>query len=176
VVPLDRRFFSGGANSVRGWRLRELGPGGAVPPVDTTADVQGTPANILGGDLKLETSVELRTTLFPRLLAARWGGAVFLDAGNMWFGPRNDGFGATSDAPDTPSLSAAAGGDGKFDGLGALLDVGVGGGLGLRLEWEYLIVRFDLAYRLHDPSPRNDDIFGDQFRGPLLHFGIGQAF
>ena len=176
VVPLDRRFFSGGANSVRGWRLRELGPGGAVPPVDTTADVQGAPANILGGDLKLETSMELRTTLLPRLLAARWGGAVFLDAGNMWFGPRNNGFGTTSDDPDTSSRSAATGGDGKFDGLDALLDVGVGGGLGLRLEWEYLIVRLDLAYRLHDPSPRNDDIFGDQFRGPLLHFGIGQAF
>jgi len=48
--------------------------------------------------------------------------------------------------------------------------------VGLRLEWQYLIVRFDLAYRLHDPSVRNDDIFADDFSGPLLHFGIGQAF
>jgi hypothetical protein len=54
--------------------------------------------------------------------------------------------------------------------------VGVGGGVGLRIEWQYLIVRFDLAYRLHDPSPRNNDVFADDFNGPLLHFGIGQAF
>jgi len=173
VVPLDRRFFSGGANSVRGWRLRELGPGGAVPPVDTTTSVQGGLANILGGDIKLESSIELRTTLLQRLLAARWGGAAFLDVGNMWFGPRNQGFGDTA---AEGARGIADGRDGQFDGLDSLLDVGVGGGVGLRLEWEYLVVRLDLAYRLRDPSPRNDDIFADRFSGPLLHFGIGQAF
>ena len=181
VVPLDRRFFSGGASSVRGWRLRELGPGGALLPDDTTASVQGGLANILGGDIKLESSVELRTTLIQRLFAARWVGATFLDVGNVWFGPRNQGFGRT----DTLAAKAAGtlgregtvqGRTGRFDGLDSLLDVGVGSGVGLRLEWEYLIVRLDLAYRLHDPSPRNDDIFADNFGGPLLHFGIGQAF
>ena len=180
VVPLDRRFFSGGANSVRGWRLRELGPGGAVPPVDTTTSVRGGFANILGGDIKLESSIELRTTLIQRLLAARWGGATFLDVGNMWFGPRNRGFGQreVSDSTGQQGLTAALaeGDDGRFRGFESLLDVGVGGGFGLRLEWEYLVVRLDLAYRLHDPSPRNDDVFGDNFSGPLLHFGIGQAF
>ena len=181
VVPLDRRFFSGGANSVRGWRLRELGPGGAVPPVDTTTSVRGGFANILGGDIKLESSIELRTTLIQRLLAARWGGATFLDVGNMWFGPRNRGFGQRDEASDSMgqqglAAALAEGGDGRFRGFESLADVGVGGGFGLRLEWEYLVVRLDLAYRLHDPSPRNDDVFGDNFSGPLLHFGIGQAF
>ncbi|GEM_PF-271698 len=179
VVPLDRRFFSGGANSVRGWRLRELGPGGAVPPVDTTTSVQGGLANILGGDIKLESSVELRTTLLQRLLAARWGGAAFLDVGNMWFGPRNRGFGERPGPEGGTAQQVQTSGDardGQFDGFDSLLDVGVGGGVGLRLEWEYLVVRLDLAYRLHDPSPRNDDIFADRFSGPLLHFGIGQAF
>jgi len=181
VVPLDRRFFSGGANSVRGWRLRELGPGGAVPPVDTTTSVRGGFANILGGDIKLESSIELRTTLIQRLLAARWGGATFLDVGNMWFGPRNRGFGQRDEASDSVGQQGLAGAlaegdDGRFRGFESLTDVGVGGGFGLRLEWEYLVVRLDLAYRLHDPSPRNDDVFGDNFSGPLLHFGIGQAF
>jgi len=181
VVPLDRRFFSGGANSVRGWRLRELGPGAALSPADTATSVRGGLANILGGDIKLESSIELRTTLIQRLLAARWGGATFLDVGNMWFGPRNRGYGQGGDSLSTTTQRGAAraqpdGRDGRFRGFESLLDVGVGGGVGLRLEWEYLIVRFDLAYRLHDPSPRDDDVFGENFSGPLLHFGIGQAF
>ena len=179
VVPFDRRFFSGGANSVRGWRLRELGPGEGLP-FDTTASVRGRPSNILGGDIKLESSIEIRTTLIQSFLAARWVGATFLDAGNVWFGPRNRGFGREA-SPNGAGQNLQSGRrtenrDGHFRGLESLLDVGVGGGAGLRLEWEYLIVRLDLAYRLHDPSPRNDDIFADRFGGPLLHFGIGQAF
>ncbi len=180
VIPFDRRFFSGGASSVRGWRLRELGPGKGLP-FDTTASVQGGPSNILGGDIKLESSVELRTTLLQDLLAARWVGATFLDAGNVWFGPRNPGFGGDESGRDEEGQNeetAIQNGarDGDFRGFESLLDVGIGGGAGLRIEWQYLIVRLDLAYRLHDPSPRNDDIFADDFSGPLLHFGIGQAF
>jgi outer membrane protein assembly factor BamA len=180
VVPFERRFFSGGANSVRGWRLRELGPGEGLP-FDTTASVQGRPSNILGGDVKLESSVELRTTLIQDFLAARWAGATFLDAGNVWFGPRNPGFGEDESSADEGGRDGGAATrngarDGHFRGFESLLDVGVGGGVGLRIEWQYLIVRFDLAYRLHDPSPRNNDVFADDFNGPLLHFGIGQAF
>jgi len=171
LVPFDRRFFSGGANSVRGWRLRELGPGGAGQRID-----------FLGGDVKLESSVELRTTLLRNVLAADWVGATFLDVGNVWFGPRNQGFSETEQptngfgADPPPPQDVSEGGDGKFRGLGALDEVGVGAGLGVRIEWEYLVVRFDLAYRLRDPSPQNDDVFSDDFGGPLLHFGIGQAF
>ncbi len=180
VVPLDRRFFSGGANSVRGWRLRDLGPGGTQLPEDSTASVQGGLSNILGGDIKIESSVELRTTLLQQFLTARWVGATFLDVGNVWFGPRNRGFGQREVASDLAMKSLEGERqevrDGRFDGLDFLLDMGVGSGIGLRLEWQYLIVRFDLAYRLHDPSPRNNDLFGDDFSGPLLHFGIGQSF
>jgi outer membrane protein insertion porin family len=180
VVPFDRRFFSGGANSVRGWRLRDLGPGAAQLPDEATASVDEGPSNILGGDIKLESSVELRTTLLQQFLATRWVGATFLDAGNVWFGPRNRGFGevdpATEAAEVLETSSQTDAPDGQFSGIDSLLDVGVGGGFGLRLNWQFLIVRFDLAYRLHDPTPRNDDVFGDNFSGPLLHFGIGQAF
>jgi outer membrane protein assembly factor BamA len=175
LVPFDRRFFGGGASSVRGWRLRELGPGGAGQQID-----------FLGGDLKLESSVELRTTLLRNILGANWVGAGFLDVGNVWFGPRNQGF-SGEDAPQNglDPEPAASGGEsrptaaienGKFRGLSALTEVGVGSGLGLRIEWEYLVVRFDLAYRLHDPSPQNGDVFSENSGGPLLHFGIGQAF
>ena len=169
LVPFDRRFFGGGASSVRGWRLRELGPGGAGQQID-----------FLGGDLKLESSVELRTTLLRNVLGASWVGAGFLDVGNVWFGPRNQGFsgGEVQNGlnPGENPRSVAAIEDGKFQGLGALTEVGMGAGPGLRIEWDYLVVRFDLAYRLHDPSPQNDDVFSDSFGGPLLHFGIGHAF
>lgn len=171
LVPFDRRFFSGGANSVRGWRLRELGPGGVGQGID-----------FLGGDIKLEASAELRTTLLRNVLAANWVGATFLDVGNVWFGPRNQGFEGTTEQ-DRELLNGGSSGSllprsqsGRFTGLDSMKDVGVGSGIGLRIEWEYLVVRFDLAYRLHDPSPVNDDVFSDNFTDPLLHFGIGHAF
>jgi len=166
IVPFDRRFFSGGASSVRGWRLRELGPGDAN--LNMTDSANGDIANILGGDIKLETSVELRTTLFRDVLAARWIGASFVDAGNVWFGPRNPGL-------NTPT-GRRSNRDGKFRVPEFLGEVGVSTGGGLRLSWEYLLVRLDLAYPLHDPAPSNDDIFADSFSGPLLHFGIGHSF
>ena len=166
VVPFDRRFFSGGASSVRGWRLRGLGPGAAALDVSDRAD--GDVANILGGDVKLEASAELRTTLFRNVLAARWIGATFLDAGNVWFGPRNPGLRA-----DVVERRRR---DGKIRVPDFLQEMGVSTGGGLRLAWQYLIVRLDLAYRLNDPSPANDDVFADSFSGPLLHFGIGHAF
>jgi outer membrane protein assembly factor BamA len=162
LVPFDRRFFSGGASSVRGWRLRELGPGAAALEVD---DASGDVANILGGDIKLESSVELRQTLIGSLFTARWIGTTFVDAGNVWFGPRNPGLDGRGD-----------GRDGVFRVPAFLGELGVSSGVGLRLAWDYLIVRLDLAYPLNDPSPQNDDIFADRFSGPLLHFGIGHTF
>jgi len=179
LVPFDRRFFSGGASSVRGWRLRKLGPGGAGQPApDTTRTRQSDITGLLGGDLKLEAGAELRTTLLRNILAADWVGATFLDVGNVWFGPRNQGFGIDDREPDMPaSLSQVSlTRSGRFRGFDSLTEVGVGSGVGLRIEWEYLIVRLDLAYRLHDPSPQNDDVFANEFSGPLLHFGIGHAF
>lgn len=179
VVPFDRRFFSGGANSVRGWRLRELGPGNAGLPVDSAGAVGTEASSILGGDLKLESSVEVRTRLIQNLLAAEWVGAAFLDAGNMWFGPRNRGFGQVDDGSAESTLQEPAESavqDGRFRSLSALTEVGVGAGVGIRIEWDYIIIRFDLAHRLRDPSPRNDDVFSDSYQGPLFHFGIGQTF
>jgi outer membrane protein assembly factor BamA len=143
---------------VRGWRLRELGPGGAGQRID-----------FLGGDIKMESSIELRTTLLRNVLAADWVGATFLDAGNVWFGARNESLVEGGETFETDE-------NGKIRGIGDLAEVGVGSGFGLRIEWPYLIVRFDLAYRLNDPAPANDDVFSDRFGGPLLHFGIGQSF
>ncbi len=147
VVPFDRRFYVGGAGSVRGWRLRELGPGD-VPP--------GEAAFVQGGDIKLELGLELRTVLLRQVFAADWSLALFSDAGNVWLGPRN------------PTAA------GRFR-FGEFADeIAVGAGVGLRVAYDFLILRFDLGWQVHSPVP-GAGLFPEGNR-PLFHFGIGQAF
>jgi outer membrane protein assembly factor BamA len=163
VVPFDRRFFAGGAFSVRGWRLGELGPGDASLATEATTSEA---TNILGGDIKLEGSLEFRHTVFKRVLAAEWILAPFIDAGNVWFGPRNPGL--SGSGPGSPT--------GKFRPGTIYREIGVGAGVGLRIAWEYLIVRFDLAVPVFDPARRDLGILPDGLRRPLPHFGIGHTF
>lgn len=153
VIPFDRRFYSGGASSIRGWPLRGLGPG----RVRFADNVDG--ANLLGGEIKLELSGELRQRMLHRVLAADWIGAVFTDVGNVWLGPRNPG-------PDA----------GRFRFNRFYRELAWSGGLGLRLAWEYLIVRLDLAYRIHDPARTGTVLLPDGLHRPMLHFGIGHTF
>ena len=153
VVPFDRRFYSGGATSVRGWSLREL------RPLADTLSADGSVPNILGGDVKLEASLELRTTFAENALGADWVAALFVDAGNVWFGPRN---------PGPP--------EGRFRFDRFYRQIGVGAGVGLRLAWDYLILRLDAAYKVHDPLAPGRGLFTRNLRRPRLHFGIGHAF
>ena len=148
VVPFDRRFYSGGASSVRGWNFRTLGPGGLT----------GEGAFVQGGDIKLEASAEARLTFLRRFLGADWQLALFADVGNVWFGPRNPG---------------DEGGRFRFDQF--YNELGVGGGYGLRIGWEYLILRFDLGHKVHIPGT-DSGLFPEGLGSPLFHFGIGQAF
>ena len=161
VVPFGRRFYAGGASSVRGWGLRELRPG---RPVGTDPDapsdlLTGDAPNLLGGDIKLEAAVELRQRLLEDALGSTdWIGALFVDAGNAWIGPRNPG-------PDALRFR-----------LGDFYEqIGVGSGLGLRLDWDFLVLRLDAAFKVHDPL-QSDNPFPDGFSEPRLHFGIGHAF
>ena len=172
VVPFDRRFYSGGASSVRGWRLRELGPG-TVHFVSDSLARRTDEANLLGGDVKLEASVELRHTMLERLLAARWIGVLFMDAGNVWLGPRNPGFESSEALPAFNQNPAEAG---RFSLDSFYRELGVGAGLGLRLAWDYLILRLDLATRVYDPTQQQLDFFPNGLNYPMLHFGIGHAF
>ena len=159
IVPFDRRFYSGGANSVRAWRLRELGPGSARFTSDSDSLVaKSDGSNILGGDIKVEMSAELRSIMLRNLFSANWLVAVFADAGNVWLGPRN---------PGDP--------DGRFRLADFPGELGVGAGIGLRIGWEYIIVRLDMAYKMHDPR-RQGDFMPDRFKKPVLQFGIGHTF
>ncbi len=170
VIPFDRRFYAGGASSVRGWGLRELGPGGArfatADEMDTTNVQAGDVTNILGGEVKLEAGLELRTNLLRSVLAADWLGVLFADAGNVWFGPRNPGFG-----DDVPRSA-----NGQFRVDAFFREIGVGSGIGLRIAWEYLIIRLDLGLKVYDPRRRGDGLMPDGFGDIQPHFGIGHAF
>lgn len=154
VVPFDRRFYSGGASSVRAWRLRELGPGGAS--FSDSVGVGGT--NILGGEIKLEASLEHRQVLIRGLFEADWSIATFVDIGNVWSGPRNPG----------PSA-------GRFRLDQFYRDLGVGSGIGIRLGWDYLIVRLDFAFKVHDPL-RRGEFMPDGLSDLVAQFGIGHTF
>ena len=137
VLPFEKRYFSGGANSVRGWSVRSLGPG----------RFKGNDGNIdfinQTGDMKLDLNAEYRAHLFWKL-----GGALFVDAGNIW---------------TLRSYQEQQGGQFKLKHL--LSDMAVSYGLGLRFNFDYFIVRFDLGMKAVNPAYAE----ADEEHYPLLH-------
>ena len=122
VLPFEKSFFAGGANGIRAWQARTLGPGSFR---DTTA--LETFNNI--GDIRLEGSVEFRFKLTSML-----EGALFVDAGNVWL-LRED------------ALRPGA----HFEADRFVSEIAVGAGFGARLDFDFFLVRFDLGLQLKDP-------------------------
>jgi outer membrane protein assembly factor BamA len=120
LLPFDKAFFAGGANDIRAWHARTLGPGS----YKDTLNIEN------GGDIKLEANVEYRTSIFKILETA-----LFIDAGNIWV--RND---------NTSSLPGS-----QFDFKNILPQTAVGGGVGLRFNFTFFILRTDFAVKLLDP-------------------------
>ena len=124
VLPFEKRYFSGGANSVRGWSVRELGPG----------KFKGTDGRIdfinQTGDLKLDLNAEYRTSLFWK-----FQGAVFLDAGNIW---------------TLRNYEEQPGGQFKFSEF--YKQIAAAYGIGLRLNFDYFILRFDMGMKAINPA------------------------
>jgi outer membrane protein assembly factor BamA len=121
VLPFEKRYFSGGANSVRAWPVRGLGPGSYNDP---EADFYNQT-----GDVKLEANAEYRFKLLWIL-----EGAFFLDAGNVY----------TIRKDISPE-----GGLFTFDSFAE--KIAVGSGLGLRFDLTYFIFRLDMGLKLRDP-------------------------
>ena len=145
-LPLEHSFLSGGANGIRGWRLRELGPGN-LNPENVNLVVEGL------GDLQAMLSMEWRSHW-----VSPWDLAWFIDAGNVWL--------HGADAP-----VATRWGD---TGWGS---VAVGSGLGVRYDFEVVVLRMDAGVRVHDPV----QVEGQRWlgRGPwrgALHLGVGMPF
>ncbi len=145
VIPLNRRFFAGGANDIRGWDPFRLGPGGI--------DEREVPIN--GGDIKLAGFAELRYVFSRNFLSTNWIIAAFTDIGNIWYGPRSEFT------------------EGQFK-LDTFLDeLAVGSGIGLRLDWDFVVFRIDLAYRMRDLGNEPGTNF---LQRSNFHFGIGHSF
>ena len=154
ILPFEKRYFSGGANSVRGWSVRSLGPGRYRDKDGNINFITQT------GDLKLDLNLEYRAHLFWK-----FGGALFVDAGNIW---------TLRDYPDQPG--------GQFQLQRILKDLAVSYGLGLRLNFDYFIIRFDLGMKAVNPAFETDDdehfpIIHPRLRRDLaFHFAVGLPF
>lgn len=124
TVPYAEQFYVGGANSVRAFTVRSIGPGSYRAPGDTPDDYFDQT-----GTFKFEANVEYR---FP--IAGALHGAVFLDAGNVWL---------LKDDPTRPG--------GLLRGSTFLRDLATGTGAGLRLDISMLVIRADLGIGIHAP-------------------------
>lgn len=154
VLPFEKRYFSGGANSVRGWSVRSLGPG----------RYKGHDGNInfitQTGDMKLDMNLEYRTHLFWK-----FGGAFFVDAGNIW---------TIRDYEQQPG--------GQFKLQNLLSDMAVSYGLGIRLNFDYFIMRFDMGMKAVNPAYESEEeehyaiIHPRLSRDFAFHFAVGLPF
>ena len=143
ILPFEKRFFSGGANSVRGWSVRSLGPGKFIGRDGRIDFINQT------GDMKLDLNLEYRASLFWK-----FGGALFIDAGNIW---------TLRDYEDQPG--------GQFKISEFWQQIAVSYGFGLRLNFDYFVVRFDMGMKAVNPAYEDEK---DHF--PILHPRLSRDF
>lgn len=124
-IPFVRQFSVGGQNSVRGWQIRDLGPGGYISP-----DADSITLPYQTGDFIIEGALEYR---FP--IKGFIKGAFFIDAGNVWVLSDIDG-------RENSQLTA------DF-----YKQIAVASGFGIRLDFTYFLLRFDLGYKIRNPYP-----------------------
>jgi hypothetical protein len=152
VLPFEKRYFGGGANSVRGWSTRTLGPG------TFSRDSTGHDFGHRVGDIKLDFSVEYRRK-FTRLIEV----AAFVDAGNIW---------TIKEYSEQPG--------GLFSLNNFYKELAASYGLGIRFDLNFLIIRIDGGMKAHNPAlPEGSrwTIFKPDFgRDFAFHFAIGYPF
>lgn len=152
TVPYAEQFYCGGANSVRAFTVRSLGPGSYHAPADTPSDYFDQT-----GTFKFEANLEYRFPIYSIV-----HGAVFVDSGNVWL---------LKDDPSRPG--------GQLKASTFLRDLALGTGVGLRLDFGMLIVRGDLGIGIHAPYDTgrhgyyNMTSFGNSL---AFHLAIGYPF
>ncbi len=155
ALPLEQRFYGGGANSLRGWHSRTVGPG--MAPIDTAFTIANQT-----GDLKLEANLELRFPIYNIIK-----GAVFVDAGNIWELPHY--------AEDKETIENE---NAILTWKNMLKSTALSWGAGIRADLQMLVIRVDLGVKGYDPAAQ-------AWRGPdrwfkpdgfTIHFGVGYPF
>ena len=150
-IPFDRRYYSGGANSIRGWSVRSLGPG-SMKQDSTISFVHQV------GDIRMDANIEYRSKLFWRFELA-----LYVDAGNIWTIHKYD---------YQP--------DGNFQFNRFYKEIAASYGLGLRLDFDYFLVRFDTGFKAYNPQEtgiRKWAISNPNFTNNFAwHFAVGYPF
>ena len=153
ALPFEKHFYGGGANSLRGWQARTVGPG--CSPRDTSFVIPNQT-----GDMKLEANIEYRFNMFWKV-----AGAVFVDAGNVWMLNYKDNSGNADDSMF------------RWNSLGE--SIAANWGVGVRLNLGFLLLRVDMGMKVHDPSRDQKWVSpGKWLRRDnyALHFGVGYPF
>jgi len=148
-LPFEKLFYAGGANSLRGWQARTIGPGSAQ--IDTTFSIPNQT-----GDFKLEVNAEYRFNMFWKV-----EGALFADAGNIW------------------TLRSEPGREeGLFKLNSFYKSIAFNWGVGARLNLDFVILRLDLGMVAYDPVIKRWIKPGEWFRRDTysLQFGVGYPF
>lgn len=151
VLPFEKRFYAGGANGVRGWGVRTLGPG--------SFDSRNSVTDFINqcGDIRLDLSAEYRAKLF-------WvfEGAAFIDAGNIW---------------TIHNYENQPGGMFHFDTFWK--QIAWAYGVGLRMDFSYFLLRFDLGVKAYNPAMNQERwpiIHPRWKRDTSFHFSVGYPF
>lgn len=146
VMPFEKSFFAGGANGIRAWQARELGPGSLPNTEENQVDQIG--------NVNLEANVEYRFDITKII-----EGAAFVDAGNIWEYKQGD---------PRPSTEF------KFNKLWD--DIAIGVGAGIRLDFTFFILRFDAATPFKDPGAPRDQTYDVRIKETNFNIGIGYPF
>jgi outer membrane protein assembly factor BamA len=154
TMPYEKKYFSGGPNSIRAWSTRELGPG------SDTSRVSASFFPDKNGDIKLEANIEYRFKVFWKM-----EGAFFIDMGNIWNIRKDE---------NKPGA--------EFNWNRFHKEIAVGSGFGARFDFSFFLLRFDFGIKLRNPAPSDDGknwipVFRDfDLRDLHLRFGIGYPF
>lgn len=151
ILPFEKRFYGGGANGVRGWDVRTLGPG-SYPGNNSVSDFINQ-----CGDIRLILSAEMRTKLFWVIEMA-----AFIDAGNIW---------TIHNYPNQPG--------GLFQFNKFYKQLAASYGLGIRFDFTYFLLRFDMGMKAHNPAMNQVAwplIHPRWHRDSSFHFSIGYPF
>ncbi|MBP1618538.1 MAG: hypothetical protein H6Q14_2365 [Bacteroidetes bacterium] len=152
TIPIQKRFFAGGSTSVRGWNVRELGPGSYHSDNATFYNHSG--------DIRLDANVEYRSKVFWKFELA-----AFLDAGNIW---------------TVKNYEDQLGGVFKFDSF--YKQIAAAWGLGLRLDFDFVLIRFDCGWKAYDPADNTgftkwQILYPYKFaRNTAWHIAVGYPF
>ena len=148
VLPFESSFFGGGANGIRGWSARTLGPG-ELAESDSISLIDQF------GDMKIEFNVEYRFNIY------RWfEGAAFIDAGNIWLVKKDDG---------RPG--------GVFEFKDFISEFAIAGGLGLRLDFNFFVIRLDVGMKLHNPAkPKGSRWIRSLSEKNIINFNLGIGY